>query len=1109
MIKKLISGIRNAECEKQKRIMTLFVFFLMIGTGMTSALNGSSTETPELQQEKIRITGTVVDQTGDPVIGANVIEKGVAYNGSVTDASGNFSLEVSSRATLIVSYIGFVAQEVATGNRSFLRIELVEDTQALDEVVVIGYGVQKKVNLSGAVQSVSGKELADRPVNNINSALQGAAANMNITNYSGRATAAPDINIRGYTSINGGSAFILVDNVPMTAAEIARLNPSDIESVSVLKDASASAIYGSRAAYGVVLITTKKAQSKELRVNFDAGYVMRQSKRLDYETSPLKVLQYANAADYPDDHWLDAYLPYAEQIEKDPSLPRVIPSPTNSSVWYYYDEYEWYNEIVREFAPSYNANLNISRDDGKLAYYVSGGYYRQDGVANISKPDNFDRYNLRTNATYKLTSRWELGTNLSFVNSVYERPQAFTDDYFYRFFHSSTTQGPYNPDGTYSARGRFLGYLEDGGRKENSLNETRISFNTAFDLIKDTWQVKADATFRWANTAIESYQVRIPFRQGPDLALDYSAFTETANNNGLTYPNDSWAQSDYNQTRQTVYNVYTDFHKTFGDKHYVQALAGFNQEYLISNTFWVFGQSLTTNALPTVQMTNGYINKGQSIYDFALQGYFFRLNYIFDNKYILEANGRYDGTSSYPPDSRWGFFPSGSAAWILSKEKFFESAGEALKIDLLKLRTSYGALGNQTMFLSGYEDVTGLFVQGETDYYPYIPSMSQREVTYLINGSKPQGVYLPNPVSQNQTWEKVTKLNLGLDVSLLKNRLDLSFDWYNQQTVGMLTQVRTLPAVFGATVPKENAANLENKGWELNVGWRDQYQVGNAPLSLSLRFMISDSKTHITKYDNPNRNLGDYYIGQEIGEIWGFVNDGFFATDEEAQAANQSSLMGRNTSRKAGDLRYLDLNGDGEINSGESTVDDPGDRKIIGNSEAHFPYSFELNAAWKGFDLRAFFYGVGKKDWYPSAGNFVFWGAANGIGDTPTAVLSHTLDYWREDNQDAYFPRPKWGVAGHGEASHNQTGYLQDASYMRLKNLTLGYTLPAELTRQWKISNLRFYLSCENLWTLSHMYTDFIDPEILSGRHERELNQRKNTGYPLSTNYSLGINVSF
>lgn len=1091
-------------------IMKMSVLLLLSGFGnvYSSVYSQDALQAAETLQQQ-PVSGLITDQSGEPLVGVTVMVKGSTI-GTVTGTDGRYRIAApDGNAVLVFSYIGFGTQEIAVGGKTAIDVVMTEDLQMLEELVVIGYGTQKKVNLSGAVQSVAGKELANRPVNNINAALQGAAANMNISNYSGRATAAPDINIRGYTSINGGSAFILVDNVPMTAAEIARLNPSDIESVSVLKDASASAIYGSRAAYGVVLITTKKAQSKDLKVNFDAGYVMRQSKRLEYELSPLEVLKYGNMADYPDDHWLDAYLPYAEQIAKDPSLPRFIIDPNNSSRWYSYGEYEWYNELVREFAPSYNANLNLSRDDGKLAYYVSGGYFRQDGVVNVSKPDIFDRYNLRTNATYKVTPWWDLGTNISFINSTYEQPVALTDDYFYVFFNNHTMHLPINPDGTWSAKGGDLAHLEEGGRKETTLNETRISLNTTFDLIKDTWQVKADATYRWANTGIESYSVPIYFRRGPDLPLETAYPPNMVNNLGQVTPNNTWAQNDYNQTRQTVYNVYTDFHKTFGDRHFVQALAGYNQEYLISNTFWVTGQGLTTAALPSIQLANGITTKGQNIYDFALQGYFFRLNYIFDDRYILEANGRFDGTSSYPPGKRWGFFPSGSAAWVLSKEKFFESVGQSLNIDLLKARASYGALGNQTMFLAGYENITGLIVQGETNYYPYIPAMSQSEVAHLINGVKPQGVFMADPVSQNQTWEKVTKLNLGLDLSMLRNRLDLSFDWYNQQTVGMLTRTATLPAVFGAAVPRENAADLENRGWEVNLGWRDTYQVGGSPLSLSLRFMIADSRTHITKYANPTGSLGDYYEGQEIGTIWGYTNDGFFATDEEALAADQTSLMGSNTSRKAGDVRYLDLNRDGKISAGENTLDDHGDLKIIGNSEARFPYSFELNTSWRGFDLRAFFYGIGQKDWYPGSKHLVFWGIGNGMGNTPCTIMAHMTDYWREDNQDAYFPRPKYASANNGELSKPQTKYLQDASYLRLKNLTLGYTLPAGLTQQWKISNLRFYLSCENLWTLNHMYTDFIDPEILSGRGERAYNERITPGYPFTRNYSVGLNLSF
>jgi TonB-linked SusC/RagA family outer membrane protein len=1097
--------IRKFRCKTAGYIAAALLLSWQVAAGDAGVGKGVRAVAADAMQDE-RITGVVGDRSGEPMAGVNVTVKGTT-TGVVTDADGQYRITASPDAVLVFSYIGYHTQEIALGGRTTLNVVLSEDLQILEEVVVVGYGTQKKVNLSGAVQSVAGKALENRPLNNINSALQGTAANMNISNVSGRPNAAAEINIRGYTSINGGNAFILVDNVPMSAEEIARLNPADIESVSVLKDASASAIYGSRAAYGVVLITTRKAQSKELSINFDASYVMRKNKRLDYETSPEAILKYCAMADWPDP-WLSTKIAYAEQITRDPSLPRIIDDPENPGNWAYYNEYEWYNENIREYNPAYTANLDISKNDGRLAYYVSGGYYRTDGIVNIENTDVFTRYNLRANATYALTKWWDVGTNTSFVTSDYEHPTALSEDFFFRMLASSTIDGPINPDGTYSSRGRYYALLREGGRKDTRINETRISVNTKFELLKDVWQVKADATYRFANTDIHTASLPVYIRNGPGQTMIRMVNSGFLDLNGNYANTNSFAQNEQGLTRQTVYNVYTDFHKTLGGKHFVQALAGYNQEYVIIDNWWVKSENLTTTSLPSIQLANGATNRGQDISDYALQGLFFRANYIFDDKYILEANGRYDGTSGYPAKKRWGFFPSGSAAWVVSREKFFESLNSY--VDIFKLRTSYGALGNQTLMYGSWENfATGMVVSGYTDYYPYIPSMTQKQAKYVLNGSLPQGVYMPSPVSANQTWEKVMKLNIGTDLSFLKNRFDLSFDWYRQNTIGMLTKTMTLPAVFGAAVPRENAADLENKGWELTLGWKDRFVVANDPLSLSLRFMIADSKTHITKYVNPTRTLGDYYEGMEIGEIWGFVNDGFFQTDEEAQAANQNDLLGSNKTKHAGDLKYKNLDGDDKISFGENTVDKPGDREIIGNSEAHYPYSLDLNATWKGFDLRVFFYGIGKRDWYPGQNTTIFWGVSNAVGYTPAAVYSHVMDYWSEDNRDAYFPRPKFNVNADGEASNPQTKYLQDASYLRLKNLTLGYSLPQQTVRRWKLSNLRFYISSENLWTLSHIYTDFIDPEVLGGLDQHAVRDRKNNGYPLPINYSAGVHVSF
>lgn len=1077
---------------------------MMAGTD----LNEDQSVTLDRVQD-VRVKGVVKDQNGEPLAGVNVVIKGTT-TGVISGIDGEFEITVPDRnAVLVFSYIGYTSQEIVVGNRQSITVTLAESASELDEVVVVGYGTQKKVNLSGAVQSISGKEMLNRPINNVSTGLQGMAANLNIENIGGRATSTASINIRGFTSINGGSVFILVDNVPTSAEELGRLNPVDIESVSVLKDASASAIYGSRAAYGVLLITTKKAKSKNLQVNFNAYYATKYVHEIDYETNPETILKMAALADYPDGGWLDPQIPYSEQITKDPSLPRTIIDPGNPTRWYYYGEYEWYNELTRRWSPSYNADVNVSKSTDNLSYYVSGGYYQQDGVMNITHNDIFKRYNLRANADMKLTNWWTLGNRIAFVNTDYERPSSLNDDYFYRLYHSNTMDLPYTPDGSYSARGVYIAYLEEGGMKDTELNETQLAFNTQIDLIKDVLQLKGDATFRWANTGSDSYQLPIYFKRGPDLALERAVSPHVENHSGSGSGSNSWAEKEYTKHRQTIFNFVVDFHKTFADKHFVSALAGYNQEYVYWNQFWVRSENLTSNSLPSIQLSNGLITRGESMYDFALQGLFFRANYIYDNKYIFEANGRYDGTSSYPPGKRWGFFPSGSVAWLISREAFFESLAEQLKVDLWKVRASYGALGNQTMFSGRYETGTGYMAQAYTNYYPYMSTMGQSEVLYNFGSSKPSGVYMPAPVSPNQTWEKVVKLNLGTDLTLLKNRLNLTFDWYSQKTIGMLCKGVTLPAVFGASVPRENAADLETKGWEVTLGWNDQFNVGNSPLSLGARFMISNSWTYITKYDNPTNNIWDYYVGKRIGEMWGLTTDGFFATDEEALAANQNSVMGNNRSKKAGDIRFKDIDGNGEISYGESTLDNPGDAKIIGNSQAQYPYSLDLSAGWHGFDLRLLFYGVGKKDWYPGTGHIVFWGVSNAIGDTPAAVFAHQTDYWREDNQDAYFPRPKYGAAGGGEMSQTQTKYLQDASYLRLRNLTIGYTLPQNLIKKCHLSNLRFYLSGENLWTLSHIYVKMIDPEILSGRGDRYQVQRQTPGYPFSQNYSFGINVSF
>ena len=1035
-----------------------------------------------------RVSGKVVDADGIAVVGAGVSEKGAA-NGTLSDSEGRFGISVhGSNAVLRVSYVGYVTQEITVGQQTEISVTLLEDTQALDEVVVVGYGTQKKENLSGSVSTVAAKALANRPVTNANLALQGLAPGMNIRMSDSYATDAPEINVRGFTSINGGSAFILVDNVPVSAQELSRLNPSDIESATVLKDAASAAIYGARAAFGVVLITTKTAKSGKLTVDVDANYGLRSFIDFPeyvtdiYEFMSLQIL----SSDQPD-RFTAEQLEYAKQRMQDRSLPETLypedalkPSNRSEGSWEHYAISDWSKIFMKDYAPTQTYNVRIAQKGEKLAYAMSSGFYRQDGMMQNSTNDVLTRYNFRGNSTYKMAEWWELGSTITFTRRIFERSPLLDDSWnYYRVVQTYPTRPLNTPDGYYD--NEWLARINGPAKKTTGLNETQVSFNTTISLWKDVWTVKADANFRFNNELTNEADYPIMISLGPgreEKRGDVSAAIDNASE------------------RYTVYNVYTDFHKTFGGKHFVQAMVGFNQEYLYKENSGISTGYLLTASLPTIALSgpSSTIEKEHAINTLALRGAFSRLSYIFDDRYILELNGRYDGTSRYRKEDRFGFFPSGSVAWNLSRESFMKSATELLHISRLKLRGSYGVLGNQLL-----EDADGNPV-----YYPYLPTMNvTSKIDAYINGSQPLAIMQPGVVSGDLTWETVRTVNGGVDLNLFSNRLELNFDKYVRYTEGMLTKSKTLPATFGATEPRANAANLKTQGWELGATWRDRFDLAGSPFSYSVHLMLSDYRTFITRFDNPDKLLAnsageqEYYEGMEIGEIWGYTTLGYFASDEEAAGWANQAALGNGRPFMAGDLKFRDLNGDGRINQGANTVDDPGDRKIIGNRSYRFPYSGDLNLEWKGFDLRIFLEGIGKRQAYPteSHSGILFFGHYV----TPYAgMITKNLDNWGRNGDAAYFPRMKREIAESGELAKTQTKYLQDASYLRVKNLTLGYTLPERLTSKWNISRLRVYLSGENMLTFHHIEVQGNDPERFDDVY-----------YPFMKVTSMGVNISF
>ena len=605
-----------------------------------------STAAKEISSQTVR--GKITDEKGQPLQGVSIRVKG-STAGVSTDANGNFSVEVPENSVLEISFIGYITQEYTVKKDETISIQLVPGDKNLDEVVIVGFGVQKKVNLTGAVDMVTAKQLESRPIANVGSGLQGLIPNLNITTSNGRATTNPAFNIRGFTSINGGDPLIIVDNVPYSMDEVARINPNDIETVSVLKDAAAAAIYGARASFGVVLITTKKAKGNKLNVavNGMVGY-RTIGKMPDYITDPYEVMDIKNEAGKPlYNLYPDAVRDYAKQRSEDPSLPAVTLDPNNSNNYVYTGATNWIKEAYNKSAPTYNTNISISKRTDKLSYYLSGDYYQQDGLLRYGN-DVYKRYNVRGKVDFEVTNWLKISNNTQLTSTDYEAPVFLDGDFFWNVNRTNSLDVPKNPDGSWTRAGApVLGALQEGGRRRDKLNEYVTTFSAKAALIKDVWDFNAEATFRRGSDLIRSYDIPVPYKTGPNTPAQYT-FSNT------------WAKNENATAQYNVYNVYTDFHKDLGD-HFLQALVGFNSEYNNYAYFSARKDGLISASLPSIDLSTGTMTETELVKDWAVQGLFYRLAYNYQEKYLLELNGRYDGSSRFPSGNRWGFFPSASA----------------------------------------------------------------------------------------------------------------------------------------------------------------------------------------------------------------------------------------------------------------------------------------------------------------------------------------------------------------------------------------------------------------------------------------------------------------
>ncbi|MBC5632314.1 TonB-dependent receptor [Parabacteroides hominis] len=1056
---------------------------------------------PELQQQGKKISGKVVDRNGEPIIGVNVVEKGTT-NGIITDLYGNFSLEVNPDATLVFSYIGYRSQEIKVENSLSYNVILKEDAEALEEVVVIGYGTQKKVNLTGAVEHISAKELESRPIANVSQAIQGKMPNVNITFNSGEPGGGGSINVRGLTSINGGGPLVLIDGIP---GDLNRINPNDIESISVLKDAAASAIYGARGAFGVVMITTKNAKEGKTKITY-SGYLASSSpiSNTDFMTNGYESVMLNDEAmrrstgntytRYTEEDYAELKARQFDKME-DPSRPWVVVKNVNGKdIYNYYGNYDWWNTFFTDHQLSHSHSINVTGGSEKLNYMLSGRFYSKDGILKINK-DNFKSYSFRSKVSAQIFPFLKITNNTQYFDSnyLYYGMEGGANTSFINLrHHAIPAYAPLNPDGTstyttskngYSIGNGVTALLADPYNKGvRGLHELTTTTGLTFEPIKNLL-FNANYTYsfymndNWYRSTVVQYSIQ------PGVLQDVP-----------NYNKDEYKKMTSFNPKQ-IMDIYVSYSNTLG-KHDFSIMGGINYENQKYRNLSASRKNLLSKDLNDLNLGTGDMTVGGGASQYVLFGTFFRVNYSYADRYLLEVNGRYDGTSRYEKGSRFGFFPSFSGAWRISEEQFFQPAKKI--VDNLKIRASYGQLGNQL----------------NSNSYPYISTMGMSLSNWIMNSEKTQTVSAPAPIPGNLTWEKVITKNIGVDFSLLNSRLSFTGDAYIRDTKDMLINGELLPAVFGANSPKQNAGELRTKGYEISISWKDQFKLAGKPFIYNVAFMLGDYKSKITKFNNPTNLLSTYYVGQEYGEIWGYKTDGLFRSDEEAAAYDiDQRLMGAYIYNgqgdwrgfRGGDLKFVDMNGDKVINKGKNTLDDHGDLVKIGNSQPRYNYGMNLDLNWNNIDLSLFFQGIGKRDWYPGSNSGKFWGPLsrpynNFIPENFSSLV------WTEDNKDAYFPVLRTYIAADGAGCLNSNAkndrYLQNIGYLRLKNLMIGYTLPEQWTKKIGVQHCRFYISGENLFTWSPLVTDYIDPEEAIANEDGDL-------YPLSKTISVGLDITF
>jgi TonB-linked SusC/RagA family outer membrane protein len=1163
----------SRETFSKKFLTALTIASLFSTVGSMNAIAGvwsvnATHNVSEQQQQAITLKGTVVDSKGESVIGASVIEKGTKNNGAITDIDGKFTLKVKPNATLVISYIGFQKLEVAVGGKTAVNIVLKENSELLQEVVVVGYGTQKKENLTGAVTSVDiDKSLKNRPIADVGRGLQGAIPGLSVTVGNGEIGSDPTMKIRGQlASVNGSSSpLILLDNVEIPSIQM--VNPDDIESISVLKDAASSSIYGAKAAFGVVLITTKKgAKNESVNVQYSNNFSWQNIAKdinmggvdaLDYTVNAFERVGSSIAGAF----WYVTRESYEKSVlwqQKYGGTVKANDPMVYGRDWYVDSSdrkigvrtYNPYDYMVREWTPSQTQNLSVSGKSGKTTYNIGLGYLDQTGMMKSAKQDDFKRYNGSLRLSTELNKY--ITVKAGMIYSKREKRYAYVTNsttadpwlYLYRW-------GPLYPLNTEDGDPirSPVSEAQQANTANQKYNYTNINVGATIHLNKD-WTVDADFThasqeFTWNRpgtiyTARNSWggaakkydangnriyvddsgQVVDALAAGamPAYQLSNITYTSTGSNPDHIYRNSE------NMEQETA-NVYTTYNFKLGENNVFKAMGGLNRVTQKTVNNWSQITQLLDITNPQFDLATGTQTAGGQVYWESQLGYYGRLNYALMDKYLFEANLRYDGSSKFPTDLSWRWFPSFSAGWRASEEKFMEWTKPTLSS--LKFRGSWGTIGDQTVPNS-----------------LYVSTMGVANTSWLDGSTKFVSVGTPSVVVPSITWQDIQTLDLGVDFRLFNNELGVSFDWYQRTTKNMIVAGAAVANTFGTSAPNGNFGQLRTRGWELALDYNHRFNNG---IGINATATLADATTIITKYapGAVKTVTNSYYEGKKYGDIWGYKTDRLYQySDFELGTDGKPQLITLTTAESAkyagkkayklktvngqkpvyqpylqnssnfyfgpGDVKFVDSNGDGEINNGSNTEDDHGDLSVIGNSTPRYEYGLRLGADWKGFDCSIFFQGVGKREIWGS-GFLAIPGYNSSDGAMPETFAG---DFWKDDRTDAFYPRAyNQGGSDNTNNMQVQSKYLLDMSYMRIKNMTVGYSLPQELLKKATISKARVYVALENFFTFDHLHGLPIDPEAVSGysmfNSSNYNSGRTGVGTPMFKSVSFGLQLNF